>query len=55
MSKQKRCSKCNETKPLTEFHKKRDMKDGHRGRCDLLMLDYVPLLEHDLNLVGERR
>ena len=29
----KTCSKCGETKPLTEFHKQTGSKDGHRGHC----------------------
>jgi hypothetical protein len=27
------CSKCNEEKELSEFHKKKNMKDGHRNEC----------------------
>jgi Recombination endonuclease VII len=29
----KRCKKCGETKPLAEFHKATDMKDGYRSEC----------------------
>lgn len=29
----KKCSKCGETKPLTEFHKSYRGADGHRGYC----------------------
>ena len=29
----KRCSKCRETKPLTEFYKQKTSKDGLRGYC----------------------
>ncbi len=29
----KTCVKCNEVKPLTEFHKRKGSKDGHQGRC----------------------
>jgi hypothetical protein len=29
----KRCSLCEEVKPLTEFHKHKPSKDGHKPRC----------------------
>lgn len=29
----KRCSRCRETKPLTEFHRNRAKTDGRRGEC----------------------
>lgn len=29
----KPCRKCGEVKPLSEFHRQRDMKDGHRHNC----------------------
>ena len=29
----KACRKCGITKPLTEFHRARDMRDGHRNEC----------------------
>lgn len=29
----KRCKKCDETKPLSEFYKHKDMKDGYRSSC----------------------
>jgi len=29
----KTCSKCGETKPLADFHKKRTSKDGHNSQC----------------------
>ena len=29
----KQCSKCKETKPLTEFHKSKKRKDGHAQWC----------------------
>lgn len=29
----KRCNKCGETKPLSEFYRLADMKDGHRNDC----------------------
>lgn len=31
----KKCSKCGETKPLSHFHKHKQSKDGHKGRCKL--------------------
>lgn len=31
--KTKQCSACHEHKPLTDFYKHRDTKDGHRGKC----------------------
>lgn len=31
--KQKICSKCNTTKPLSDFGKRKDSKDGHTGVC----------------------
>ena len=30
---EKKCSECSLVKPLTEFHKKKCNKDGHRGIC----------------------
>lgn len=30
---QKRCSKCGETKPISEFHKDKHSRDGRQGRC----------------------
>jgi len=29
----KKCSKCGETKPLSEFHQRKNSKDGHQGWC----------------------
>lgn len=29
----KKCSKCNEVKPITEFHKRSDTKSGYKSRC----------------------
>ena len=29
----KRCYKCEQEKPLSEFHKRKDAKDGHQGCC----------------------
>ncbi len=29
----KPCKKCGEVKPLTEFHRARDNRDGHRNEC----------------------
>jgi hypothetical protein len=29
----KRCKKCGETKPLSEFHQVAGMRDGHRSEC----------------------
>lgn len=31
----KRCSKCGEVKPCTEFYKRKDSRDGLEGRCKL--------------------
>lgn len=31
--KQKRCSKCEKTLPITDFGRRRVSKDGHRGQC----------------------
>jgi hypothetical protein len=33
MKSKKTCSKCGETKPLIEFPKRKDSKDGYRGVC----------------------
>ena len=37
----KRCSKCKETKPLSEFHKDTSKKDGHRFYCKMCQRDSV--------------
>jgi hypothetical protein len=29
----KKCSKCGEIKPVTEFYKRKDSKDGYNGKC----------------------
>ena len=29
----KACNKCGEVKPLSEYHKKHDNRDGHDNRC----------------------
>lgn len=31
----KTCSKCKETKPLSEYHKDRSQRDGHRSDCTI--------------------
>ena len=31
--KTKQCTKCNQVKPIEEFHKFKDMKDGYRNNC----------------------
>ena len=36
----KTCIKCGETKPLTEFHKRHDKKDGHSNKCKLCKKEY---------------
>lgn len=36
----KECSKCNQTKPLTEFYKGKKYKDGYRGQCKQCMTKY---------------
>lgn len=33
----KKCSSCKETKPLDDFHKRKDAKDGRQSRCKLCM------------------
>ncbi len=33
MQKMKRCTKCKKIKPLTEFYKDKNAKDGHMCRC----------------------
>lgn len=30
---EKKCTKCDETKSVKEFHKRKDAKDGLRSRC----------------------
>jgi hypothetical protein len=32
-NKLKRCSNCNQLKPLTDFSKNKNRKDGHNGEC----------------------
>lgn len=36
----KKCSKCGETKPLTEYNKSKVHKDGYHGLCKRCRLDY---------------
>lgn len=31
----KRCPKCKQTKPLSDFHKDKSRKDGHKGYCNI--------------------
>ena len=38
--KQKKCSKCGETRPLDEFYKDRTTKDGYKYRCKVCMKEY---------------
>lgn len=33
MIEEKRCTKCGETKPLDQFHRRKDSPDGRRARC----------------------
>ena len=37
----KTCNKCGETKPLFEFHKRKGVKDGHKGRCKACCKEYA--------------
>ena len=32
---EKKCSKCNENKPITEFYKRKENKDGYHGVCKI--------------------
>ena len=34
------CTKCSVSKPLSEFHKKKGTKDGHRNECKLCVKKY---------------
>ena len=36
----KTCNKCNQTKPLTEFHKDKNTKDGFRQQCKECVNEY---------------
>ncbi len=38
--KEKRCSKCGETKPIEEFHRAKVIKDGRRGHCKECRKEY---------------
>lgn len=33
MTKEKRCTKCGKTKPLDQFHRRKDAPDGRRAHC----------------------
>jgi hypothetical protein len=37
----KTCTKCKEEKPLTEFYKSRNLKDGYRYQCKVCVEEYV--------------
>ena len=37
----KECSKCNNIKPLDEFHKNKGSKDGYRSKCKLCVKEYT--------------
>jgi len=43
----KKCTKCGEEKPLTEFHKKRDSKDGCRSYCKICDLEQNKLYRQE--------
>jgi hypothetical protein len=36
----KKCNKCHENKPLTEFHIQKNCLDGHMGQCKICRCDY---------------
>lgn len=42
---EKKCSACHVIKPVTEFYKRKDSKDGYRGRCascmDLEVVNWI--------------
>jgi hypothetical protein len=37
----KECSKCNNIKPLEEFHKDKRSKDGYRSKCKICVKEYT--------------
>ena len=43
----KKCYTCGELKPLSEFHKRKDSKDGHQGYCKLCNLAKVKKWQAD--------
>ncbi|MCP4082354.1 MAG: hypothetical protein GY743_19145 [Planctomycetaceae bacterium] len=36
----KKCTKCKETQPLTEFYKEKSMADGHQNQCKACRKEY---------------
>lgn len=37
---EKKCKQCSESKPLTEFHKHPNCKDGHKNKCKECTSEY---------------
>lgn len=51
----RRCSKCGETKPLSEFFKSKKSKDGYSGRCKICQCKYYKDNPHHSRAIATLR